>query len=532
LVPLAEGSETRQAARRATLTDRSVDRQSVLRFLFGDDGLAEYAVAGAVCLRGLGLVYAMAFASLGVQARGLYGPAGILPVSELLDAAREHFGSGVWLELPTLFLATGAGDAALVAVCAAGACSGLALGCGVAPRLTAALCWALYLSWLHVGRVFLGFQWDALLLETGLLAIALAPPLRAGLRPPLTRGATPSPAVLFLLRWLCFRLFLLSGLVKLLSGDPAWRDLSAMSFHYWTQPLPNPLSPFAHALPDAIHRLETLATFGVELVAPWLALGPRGARRLAAAGFAGLLLVINASGNYGFFGPLALVLCIPLVDDAIWRRMPWLRSLPPAAPRRSPTAARRALGAVAVALVLVLTTGAALRRLGVELPAAWSELLRRAGPLGSFHAYGLFAVMTKDRPEIELEASDDGVRWSAYEFRWKPDRVEDPPALVAPHMPRLDWQLWFAALGECRSTPWFVAFLRRLLEAEPRVLALLARDPLDAARPRYVRSTLYRYRFADTETRRATGAWWVRERLRPYCPTLELVGDELRAVAP
>jgi hypothetical protein len=488
-------------------------------------------LSAGLFLRGLGLVYALAFASLGVQARGLYGATGVLPVAAHLDFLRERLGAAAPLELPSLFFWTGAGDTVLLSSCGLGAAFGLALAAGIAPKLCALAAWALYLSWLHVGQVFLGFQWDALLLESGFLAMWLAPARR---RAPLARAVEPSPALLFLLRWLVFRLFFLSGVVKLLSGDAAWRDLSAMSFHYWTQPLPNPLSPFAHALPDWAHRGETLATFAVELGAPWLVFGPPALRRVAALCFLGLLCVINATGNYGFFGPLAAVLCIPLVDDAVWRRLPGLRALPPPALRPPQPSWRRTLVAIGVALVLLLTVGAALRRTvrGIDLPSPWTALLDAASPLGSFHAYGLFAVMTKDRPEIEIEASTDGVRWLAYAFRWKPDRVDAMPAVVAPHMPRLDWQMWFAALDDCRRTPWIVAFQRRLLEAAPSALALLAGDPLDGARPRYVRTTLYRYRFADAETRRATGAWWTRERLGPYCPALELDGGALRAVAP
>jgi hypothetical protein len=148
--------------------------------------------------------------------------------------------------------------------------------------------------------------------------------------------------------------------------------------------------------------------------------------------------------------------------------------------------------------------------------------VRLVDPLDSFHAYGLFATMTKDRPEIELEATRDGVTWEPYAFRWKPDRLDEAPRFAAPHMPRLDWQMWFAALGSCRGNPWFLAFQGRLLEAEPAVLGLLAGDPLGRARPLAVRSTLWRYRFTDSETRRRSGRWWEREPLGPYCPPLAL----------
>lgn len=485
---------------------------------------ATYALASGLFLRGLGVVYAVAFASLAVQALGLYGARGILPVAELLDLARERVGSTAPLQMPSVFW-LGASDATLLAVSWSGAALGIALAAGVAPRLCAALCWALYLSWAQVGRVFLGFQWDMLLLETGLLAIWLAP---SGLRVPLSRTPEPPAAPLWLLRWLVFRLFFLSGLVKLASGDPAWRDLSAMAFHQWTQPQPNPLSPFVHALPMWFHAGETLATFAVELGLPLLVFAPARIRRFAALGFLLLLGVINATGNYGFFGPLAAALCIPLVDDAVWRRLPGLRSFPPPPTPAPQRPWKRALAIVAATLVLLLTTGKALQRFAIPLPGAWQSLLALVEPLESFHAYGLFAVMTKDRLEIEVEGTLNGEAWRAYEFRWKPDRADEAPPFVPFHMPRLDWQMWFAALADCETTPWFVAFQQRLLEASPDVLGLLARDPFDGQPPRQLRSEVFRARFADAETRRRTGDWWIRDPLGPYCPTLELDGGRLR----
>lgn len=483
---------------------------------------SSFALARGLFVRGLALTYAAAFLSFGVQARGLVGTHGILPAADLLEAARRHFGSTAWRELPSVFWLR-ADDTALLAVCAAGVAFSIALFFGILPRIAAAILWALYLSLLPVGQIFLGYQWDALLLETGLLAIWFAP---GGLHVPLARTPAPNRVPLLLLRWLVFRLFLLSGLVKLLSGDPSWWDLSAMTFHFWTQPLPNPLSPFAHALPAWVNQATTLVTLIVELGLPWCVFGPRPLRLAAAAGFAGLMIAINATGNYGWFGLLSCVLCLPLVDDAVWRRLPGLRSLPlaPVAKRRMPRAARAAdVAAFAVGiLVVAITTGFALQRIGVGVPGPLRVLMRATSPLASFHAYGLFAQMTKDRPEIEIEGSRDGATWLAYEFRYKPDRLDEPPREAGLHMPRLDWQMWFSALGSCNDDRWFLAFLRRLLEAEPAVLALLARDPFDGERPASIRTTLYRYRFSETG--------WTREELGPYCPTVELDGDALRAV--
>jgi hypothetical protein len=510
------------------LSDRSVNGKSPS----GDPGdfRRSFVAARAVLLRGLGLVYAAAFASFWTQAAGLVGERGILPAGAFLDAVRSELGGNAWPALPTVFWLR-SDDLALHLVCALGLVLAVALALGYVPRLAAFGLWALYLSISQVGQIFLGYQWDALLLEAGLLAIWLAP---SGLRP---RGPEPPPrAALFLVRWLVFRLFLLSGLVKLLSGDPSWRNFSALGYHYWTQPIPTWTSAIAHAAPAAVHTVETAGTLAVEIGLPFLVFGPRPLRLAAAAGFTLLQLLINATGNYGFFGLLTVVLCASLVDDAVWRRVPGIRRLAPAEPV-PPAVVRpwqRAAATAALGFVLVVTTALALHRTvrGIALPEPVRAAVELVEPLRSFNAYGLFATMTKDRLEIEVEGSRDGRNWLAYEFRYKPDRLDRRPPFTGLHMPRLDWQMWFAALATCADAPWFLAFQRRLLQASPPVLGLLARDPFAGEPPRYLRSTVYRYRFTDAATRRATGNWWEREELGPYCPTLELAGDRLRIAEP
>jgi len=498
----------------------------------GDVGDFRSSFAGAreVVLRGLGLVYASAFASFWAQAVGLVGERGILPAGTFLDAVRADLGGAAWRAMPTLFW-LGSDDLALHVACALGLLLAAALALGLAPRLAAFGLWALYLSISQIGQIFLGYQWDALLLEAGLLAIWLAP---GGLRP---RPSEPPRAPLFLVRWLVFRLFLLSGLVKLLSGDPSWRGLSALRYHYWTQPIPTWTSALAHAAPAAVHTVETAGTLAIEIGLPFLVFAPRPLRLVAAAGFTLIQLLINATGNYGFFGLLTVVLCASLVDDAVWRRVPGIRRLVPAEPprpRAAPPLWRRAGAAAALGFVLVVTTAHALHRIvrGLALPEPVAAAVELVEPLRSFNAYGLFATMTKDRLEIEVEGSRDGREWLAFEFRYKPDRLDRRPPFAGVHMPRLDWQMWFAALATCADAPWFLAFQRRLLQASPPVLGLLARDPFAGEPPRYLRSTVYRHRFTDAATRRATGNWWEREELGPYCPTLELAGDRLRIAEP
>jgi hypothetical protein len=386
---------------------------------------------------------------------------------------------------------------------------------GIAPLPILALLWALYLSLAVVGQVFLGYQWDALLLETGLLAVFLAP---AGLRPRLTRESPPPPLVVWLLRWLLFRLIFGSGVVKLASGDPTWRSLTALRYHYWTQPLPTWVGWYAAHLPAWFQTASGGVLFAVELLAPFLLFAPRRLRRLAFPPLVGLQVLIALTGNYAFFNLLAVTLCLfALEDDDLPER--WRARLPPLAAGARPWWPKAVLYPVAAVIALV-SGGELLSTLGVAPPAPVAALRRAVGPLWSINRYGLFAVMTTSRPEIIVEGSEDASTWRAYEFKWKPGDLTRRPAFVAPHQPRLDWQMWFAALGTCEDNPWFIRFLGRLLEGSPPVLALLARNPFPDRPPRFIRAELYDYTPTDLATLRREGTWWRREARGDYCPVL------------
>ncbi|MBI4866948.1 MAG: lipase maturation factor family protein [Candidatus Wallbacteria bacterium] len=486
-----------------------------------EDPAASYTLVRAAFLRALALVYLAAFGSLWTQIIGLVGENGILPAARYLEATRAQLGDGAWSAVPTLFW-WGTSDAALSGACAVGAALAIAAVAGLAPGWVFAGLWGLWLSLFNVGQDFLAFQWDLLLLETGFLAIFLAPwRLAPG------REERPSLAVIWLLRWLLVRLMLRSGLVKLASGDALWRGLTALSVHYETQPLPTWAGWWAHQLPPGVQMASCAAMFAIELLLPLLMLGPRRARQVACAGTALLMATILVTGNYCYFNWLTLALCLVLLDDrALTRELPaiWLPAPSEEAARpREARWKRTANGAVA-ALILTLTLGqlGPLVLGGFRPPELLAELGRALRPFCIFNHYGLFAVMTPERPEIEIEGSLDGVSWRAYEFRYKPGDPARPPTFVAPHQPRLDWQMWFAALGDCRENPWFVRFLVRLLEGKAEVRTLLANDPFPEAPPRYLRTSVARYRFTDLATRRRTGAWWKREPKGPYCPVVSL----------
>jgi hypothetical protein len=488
-------------------------------------GEPSYVLVRWVFLRLLGVVYLIAFLSLGSQLDGLVGSRGILPARETMREARQQFdeqgvGARRYLVLPTLAWVSSS-DGFLRGLWVGGAVLAVALIVGVAPVPVLALLWLAYLSLTVIGQDFLSFQWDVLLLEAGFLAILFAP---VGLFPARSGEAQPSLIVLWLLRWLLFRLTLGSGLVKLASGDPTWRHLTALEYHYETQPLPTWIGYYAAHLPAWFQRFSCAAMFGIELGLPLLIFAPRRLRMAACAGMVFLQVLIAATGNYCFFNLLTVALCVLLLDDAVIGRLvpAGLRGTLAPVSACAPAWPTAVLAPLAVALVVITGVEFVGRFIRVPWPAPLTSLTRAVAPLRSTNTYGLFAVMTTERDEIIVEGSEDGERWLPYEFKYKPGDLYRRPRFVEPHQPRLDWQMWFAALGTYRNSPWFVSFCERLLEGSPPVLALLRRNPFPHAPPRYVRALLYRYRFTTLAEHHATGAWWTRTLLGDYCPILSL----------
>ena len=460
-------------------------------------------------LRAMGLIYLAAFVSFGMQALGLIGSHGILPLSEFVNAAGSQLGSeSVW-RVPMVFWLDQS-DFAIQAACWAGAALSLLLIFDVLPRLSLFFLYALYLSLFYGGQEFMGFQWDLLLLETGFFALLLSMATKPGI---------------WLLRWLLFRFMFLSGAVKLLSGDPTWANLSALSYYFQTEPLPTPLAWYVHHLPRAVLTASTVATFVIELGLPFFIFFPRRLRFVAAFGILLLQVVILLTGNYAFFNLLTMALCLVLFDDA---------ALGMVLPRRLIRFVQHnvrdtkpgkivsfAAGAFALLIVLVgLVQLHVVLRGRISVPAMWIN--NEIAPLRIVNTYGLFAVMTTTLPEIIVEGSDDGVHWREYAFKYKPGDVMRRPRWNFPHQPRLDWQMWFAALGTARENLWFSLFLQRLLENSPEVTALLGSNPFPRKPPLYVRAVLYDYRYSSAEEKKATGAWWVRQPEGIYYPAIAL----------
>jgi lipase maturation factor 1 len=499
-------------------------------------------------LRILGLIYLIAFVSLWVQVDGLVGNNGMSPVGRFLPAVRQQLGPDAYFLLPTLCWFDSS-NAFLYFLCGGGVVLSLLLIFGIAPALLLAVLFVFYLSLTIAGQVFLNFQWDVLLLETGFLSIFLAPwrlwPRDLiwwpGAAAPVT-AAPVSRAGLFLLKFLLFKLVLMSGVVKLTSGDDSWgwlnqsfhwNALTALDYHYWSQPLPTVFGWWADKSPEWFKHFSVAFCLAVEIIVPFFIWAPRRPRLTAAGLIIFLQIIIALTGNYCFFNLLTIALCVLLIDDWFVFRIEG-RASPASQELRPPNTE---------SLTYRLCRYAALAVIVVTLPintwlifGAFKPQSRPPGWLAKFYeqleafrivnGYGLFRVMTKDRGEIVIEGSIDGVEWLPYEFKWKPGNVKRAPGWCAPHQPRLDWQMWFAALDAPEQNPWLVGLIVRLLEGSRDVTGLLAQDPFPDKPPNYIRAMFYRYRFTTPEERRHTGAWWKRQELREYLPTISR--DQLR----
>ncbi len=468
-------------------------------------------------LRCLGVIYLIAFVSLWVQVDGLIGAGGVMPVAQLLSGAKSQLGEAAYFALPTLSWLNSS-NAFLHLLCGGGVIFSLLLMVGLAPILCLLFLFVAYLSLTVAGQTFFSFQWDVLLLETGFLALFFAPWrwwMRRSDPAPLSRPA------LFLLHFLLFKLMLMSGVVKLTSGDTSWTDLTALDYHYWTQPLPTVLGWWTDQAPEWFKHFSTAFVLGVEIAGAFLIWLPRHLRLVGFALIVLLQVLIGLTGNYAFFNLLTIALCLLLVDDVAW----------PGASRLTnpPRAAGWPVWVPGAAIVLTLPLNGVLLFNAFRPEAPWPKPLEQmygaVSPFRVVNGYGLFRVMTKERPEIVLQGSDDAVAWKDYEFKWKPGRLDRRPAFVEPHQPRIDWQMWFAALSDVRQNPWFFGLVVRLLENSPDVLPLMGRNPFPDKPPRYLRAQIYRYRFATSAEHRATGVWWQRTDEREYLPPVSLGGQ-------
>ena len=473
-----------------------------------------------IWLRALGLIFLSAFYSLAFQINGLNGPRGILPAGEYLREVREAAGllKALWYA-PTLFWLASS-DAAFLAVTLLGAAASVLLVLNLAPKTALAVAAICFLSFIGAAQDFASYQSDGMLLEAAFISFFLAP---RGLKPGLGALDPPAPFACFMLRWEWFRIYFESGVVKLLSGDPQWRNFTAMDHYYENGPLPSFVGWYVQQmLPHGFHAATVIGVFVVELVLVFCAFLPRRFRIACFLLVSPFQAAIILTANYAFLNYIVLALGVLLLDDRFLRRV-GLRA-PDAAKGRAGIAQRVCLGVV-LYTTIVLAPGISRRLPRLSLwPAIALEPLRIA------NRYGLFAVMTEDRYEIEFQGSRDGKSWTPYPFRYKPQDVNAAPGIYAPYQPRFEWNLWFASLGEWRAYPWVARAEIRLLESSPEVLQLFARDPFAGEAPQYVRAIKWQYWFTTPEEKRATGAWWKREWRGLYAPVLRRTSAGFEAV--
>jgi lipase maturation factor 1 len=537
----------------------------VLRWLLGPEAQAEgkttHLLPRWIFLRALGMIYFSAFYSLLFQIRGLIGPRGILPAADFLPVVPQYYpGAQRFWFAPTL-LWWSSSDRALLILCWVGVAASLAVVFNLWPRAALAVCLVCFLSFVAAAQDFSGYQSDGMLLEAGFISLFFAPP---GVRPGLGAAHAPSRASLFLLRWEWFRIYFESGVVKLLSGDYSWRHLTAMDDYYQNGPLPTWIGWYVQHLPHWFHAATAFMTLAAELALVFMLFLPRRWKIICFLILTPFQVGIILTANYTFLNYLVLSLGFLLLDDGFVRRvMPqrwrnWgLREVAPVAagaadvpepltdgernrprPRLKESVSsaaraaavqwlrpvRRIVAGWSLAWVFYATTALLLATI-FGRSVLWEWPVQALEPFRIANAYGLFAVMTHERYEIEFQGTQNGETWIAYPFRYKPQDPKQAPGVYAPYQPRFDWNLWFASLGSWRQNMWVVKTEERLLRDEPDVLALFAGNPFPGKAPQSVRTVIWQYWFTDLATKRKEGAWWRRELLGPYAPSLQRMPD-------
>jgi hypothetical protein len=526
-----------------------------IRYLFGStpdekQGASNRLIARWLFLRALGLIYFSAFFSLIFQIRGLIGPQGILPAGEFLEHVRHGLGPLRLWYAPTI-LWFSSGNHMLIALCIVGMLASPLLVANIWPRAMLFICFIGFLSFVAGAQDFANYQSDGMLLEAGFISLFLAP---AGFLPGWGANSPPPRASVLLLLWEWFRIYFESGAVKLLSGDPTWRNFTAMDEYYQNGPLPSWVGWYVQHLPEWFHKATAFTTLLMELVLVFMAFLPRHWRILCFCIVTVWQIGVILTANYAFLNYLVLVLGVLLLDDRLLRRFlparfrntfPQLaepasltdeitREVEPAteaAARQSRSPFGRHLAALRLAVTAVMLTWVFYDTSLLLLHMFWraeplpGEPIVALEPFRIANQYGLFAVMTPHRYEIEFQGSNDGTTWVAYPFRYKPQDVSKAPGLYAPYQPRFDWNLWFASLGAWPEYPIVPRTEELLLTNDLDVLQLFAGNPFSGTSPRYLRAVLWQYWFTSMAEKRATGKWWRRQLLGTYAPTIQRMPD-------
>lgn len=496
---------------------------------------SSYTKAHVIFMRLLGLINLIIFTSILVQFRGLIGQDGILPLQSFFDFVNSQLGLDKFYLVPTLFWISST-NTAIIALAALGAILSIVVMIGFLHPLILLALYLLHLSFVVGGQAFMTFQWDALALEVGFLAIFFA---------------SYSRRIHFLFTFLLFRLVFSSGLAKLLSGDEAWRNLSALKHHFATQPLPTPLAYYMGQFPTVVLQSMTFATLATELALPFFFFMPRRARIFAAYVTITSQTMIAATGNYGFFNLLAIALSLLLLDNQHLGRFSKIAITAKTWMPKKPTGLAASIHTSAFVLLLFFAVLRLLTQFVIPPPESTTKMslgdytkdfihtaTNITAPYKIVNAYGLFANITTTRAQIIFEGSADNKKWTEYKYRYQPDDPSEAPSMGLVYLPRMDWQMWFIALQARQLVtikdyqprpqyvnPLLVQMARRLLENEKTVTSLF--DNVPDKKPRYVRAKVYDYQFAGPKEK-AAGMWWIRKDLGVYLPPVTL-GDETAA---
>src|SRR5881392_737649 len=484
-----------------------------------------YCLTRFVILRLLGFVYAVAFLVAAQQLVPLVGEHGLTSARHFLTAIESQLGSraAAAIQLPTLFW-FGLSDQALSMSSWIGFALSLVVLAGYANALILAVLWIIYMSIVHVGQIWYGYGWETQLLETGFLSIFLCPLLDGRPFP----SCRPPLLVIWLFRWLGFRIMIGAGLIKL-RGDPCWRDLTCLYYHYETQPIPSPVSRYLHFAPHWFHKFGTAWNHFIELIVPWFSFGPRHARHVAGILLVSFQIILIISGNLSFLNYVTIIPFLACFDDTFLRRL-----LPKALVKRAERAAQQAtpdraqnVVAVGLSLLVVYLSIAPAANLISERQMMNTSFDR----LSLVNTYGAFGAVGKERDEIIFEGTDDTIitgdtRWKEYEFKAKPGDPDLRPPFIAPYQPRIDWQIWFAAMASPAEYPWTLHFVWKLLHNDPGTLSLLANNPFPVSPPHYIRARLYRYQFAPLGEKE----WWKREPIGEWLPALSIDDEQFRRI--
>lgn len=462
-----------------------------------------YTIGSGLFLRLLGFIYFSAFGAFLFQIKGLLGVNGILPIRKYLSTIKYHFGKKRFYYAPTIFWFNSS-DQALITVTICGTLLSILLICNIYPFFVIPLLYIFYLSIVTIGQDFLSFGWEVFLLEITFNAFFLSLTVVSNL------------FIWISLSLLLFRFHFQGGAVKLLSGDKTWRNLTAVAYHYQSQPLPNTIAWYAYRLPLWFQKLSTLLMFIIELVVPFGIFFDNQAIRLATfICLAGLQFGIWLTGNLSYLNHLTFFFCFILLGDR------FLNSFFESKQIVSPPLYMEIIISIVGSILIILQMMNLWDHL-IQPNKFFAKILNWFRPFHIANRYGIFAVMTTERFEIVIEGSEDEIHWKEYYFYYKPSELSRRPRRVSPYQPRIDWQAWFLPFTYYESEIWLQNFLYRLLTGSPEVLRLLRYNPFPEKPPKYIRVLLYEYQFTDFQTKEKDGNWWKRRLVEQYSPTLTL----------